>query len=297
MILLQPVQEHDANALFPLIFSTPVTDTLVWDGPESLEAFRLALAERADQVRRGERHIFTIIEQTLGQPIGSASIRPDAEGFRADIGLWIGQPYHGNGYGTLVVRKLLEYGFNSLGVEKIDAYVFVGNWASRRIFEKNNFQHEGTIRRAVRKRGMALDEWLFGITRDDWNEGVKSQALTLEPDSFLFHICRPIDWQAANKAGMYTAESIRSEGFIHCSRAAQVVPVANQFYKAVLPLVILWIDPAKVKPTIKWESVGEGIFPHIYGPVSTEAIIAVADFSPDPDGTYRTIPQLTYPQI
>lgn len=292
MILLQAVQADDAEALFPLIFSNLVADTLVWDGPESLESFRQALAERAEQVSRGERHIFTIVEQASGRPVGSASIRPDAELFRADMGLWIGQAYQNMGYGTSVIRKLLEYGFNSLNLEKIEAYVFVGNWASRRVFEKNDFQLEGTIRKAVRKRGLALDEWVFGITREDWDESVESQDHLLEINGYLFHICQPGDWQRTQADGTYAAESLKLEGFIHCSRADQVLLVANQFYRDIQPLVLLCIDPAKVKSAIKWEFVDGGIFPHIYGQINIEAIAAVIELTPDPDGFFRTLPQI-----
>lgn len=296
MIFLQPVQEEHAEALFPLIFSNPVTDTLVWDGPESLESFRQALAERAEQVAQGERHIFTIVERASSQPIGSASIRPDAEKFRSDIGLWIGQPYHNKGYGTLVVRRLLTYGFDALGLEKIEAYVFIGNKPSRRIFEKNGFQLEGTIRKAVRKRGLALNEWLYGITREDWSELVSNRDMSLDSSGYLLHICRPPDWQAAQEKGAYTAESLEREGFIHCSRADQILQVANHYYHDITPLVLLWIDPARVKPQIKWEPVGQEFFPHIYGPLNLEAVVASQDFLPDPDGTFHILPQINLPQ-
>ena len=35
MLILRPVQPVDADILFPLIYHTPVTDTLLWDGPAS----------------------------------------------------------------------------------------------------------------------------------------------------------------------------------------------------------------------------------------------------------------------
>jgi len=292
MIYLQPVQGNDAEALFPLIFSTPVADTLAWDGPETRESFRDALDERAVQVARGERYIFTIVESASGQPVGSASIRPDADKFRGDIGLWIGQPYHNRGYGTRVVRRLLAYGFDALGLEKIEGCVFVGNWASRRIFEKNGFQLEGTIRKAVCKRGLALDEWLFGITREDWLEQVNSGDQFPDATSFLFHICQPHDWQAAQEMGVYIPASLEQEKIIHCSRLDQVLRVANHFYQAVRPLALLRIDPLKVKASIRWEAVADEVFPHIYGPISIEAVSAVQDFSPDPDGVFRLLPQI-----
>ena len=54
-----------------------------------------------------------------------------------------------------------------LRLEKLEATVFVGNVASRRVFEKNGFLLEGTIRRAVKKRGRLVDEWLFGLLPEE----------------------------------------------------------------------------------------------------------------------------------
>ena len=104
-------------------------------------------------------------------PIGSADHPPGADQeLRADVGLWIGLPYHGKGYGTLAVRWLVDYGFTRLGLEKIEASIYTGNWASRRIFEKNGFILEGTIRKATLKRGQWQDDWRVGITREDYQQ-------------------------------------------------------------------------------------------------------------------------------
>ena len=90
-------------------------------------------------------------------------MRPLPGDFRADIGLWVGEPFHGKGYGTAAIAQAVAYGFRALKLSKIEATCFVGNWPSRRSFEKNGFVLEGTIRRAVKKRGVLVDEWLLGI--------------------------------------------------------------------------------------------------------------------------------------
>lgn len=167
-VRLRPVRMEDAEELFPLIYNTPVVDTILWDGPESLDGYRQSLAERAERVRRGEGHIFTILEPGSDAPIGTASIRPDERNFKATIGLWVGEPYHGRGYGTQALEWLLEYGFNTLNLTKIESCAFTGNQASRRIHEKAGFRLEGTSRQAELKRGRPVDEWLFGITREEY---------------------------------------------------------------------------------------------------------------------------------
>ncbi|MDB4967388.1 MAG: acetyltransferase, family [Myxococcales bacterium] len=172
MIELRAPLPSDVEALHPLVAGTGVADTLLWDGPASLDEYRRTWLIFVEEVARGGRQTFTIVETATGAVIGTAGLRPVAGSdaapwFRADIGLFIGIPYQGRGYGTAAVRQLLDVGFGKLGLEKIEAAVFVGNVASRRIFEKNGFVLEGTIRKAVRKRGRLVDEWLLGIVREE----------------------------------------------------------------------------------------------------------------------------------
>jgi RimJ/RimL family protein N-acetyltransferase len=164
VITLRPLRSEDADPLYPLIAGTDVPDTLVWDGPESLEEFRESIADRASRADRGELHVFAVT--TEDAPVGCIDVRPEND-FRGDVGLWIGRGHHGLGYGSEAVRLATRYAFERLGLAKLEAGVFVGNLASRRIFEKNRYTLEGTIRRAVRKRGRFVDEWLFGILREE----------------------------------------------------------------------------------------------------------------------------------
>lgn len=280
MITLRPPQAADAEILFPLVYQTEVADTLLWDGPLSWEEYHQGIARRAEQVQRGEHHLFTIIAPDPEQPIGMTDIRPYEEPHRADIGLWIGIPFQGKSYGTKVVHCLVEYGFVRLELEKIEASVFVGNLASRRIFEKNGFLLEGTIRRAIYKRGQFLDEWLFGITRQDYLAAV----------SWIVHLCPWQGWLEAQTRGEYRAESLHTEGFIHASRPDQIVEVANTFYRGLPDLVLLWIDPNQVRARILWEAVGGQVFPHICGPLNLDAVHTVVEIRPQADGFFRGQP-------
>ncbi|MGZ3771659.1 MAG: GNAT family N-acetyltransferase [Bdellovibrio sp.] len=162
-ISLRGVLGADADFLFPYIHNSPVTDNIVWDGPTTLAEYKDGLNQRETQHLNGEVHFFTIIE-SANNPIGTITIRPQNE-FRADIGLWIGLPFHGKGYGTEAIQLITDYGFDKLKLQKIEALVFVGNLASRKIFEKNGYVLEGTIRSAVKKRGKLLDEWILGLVK------------------------------------------------------------------------------------------------------------------------------------
>ena len=105
--------------------------------------------------------------------------------------------------------------------------------------------------------------------------------------SLIVHICSRQAWEAAQVQGEYKAPSLGSEGFMHCSRPNQVLGVANQFYRGVEGLVLLWIDPQKVDAEIRWEAADGETFPHIYGPLNLDAVVGVKDFEPDSDGRFN----------
>ncbi len=112
----------------------------------------------------------------------------------------------------------------------------------------------------------------------------------------IFHITSRTAWDEAQKCGDYRAESLTAEGFIHCSTLAQVLPVANNFYKGQSELILLEIEPALLSSTLKWEPPSGGtpppgvaigdMFPHIYGSVNLDAVIRIVDLASKPDGSF-----------
>lgn len=118
----------------------------------------------------------------------------------------------------------------------------------------------------------------------------------------IYHITTRDAWQHAHDSGMYRAPSLESEGFIHCSTAAQVVPVANALYPGQADLVLLAINPAGLAAALRWEppahpnpddpvpAAEHDLFPHVYGPINTSAVTRALDFPPGEDGRF-TLPE------
>jgi uncharacterized protein (DUF952 family) len=107
----------------------------------------------------------------------------------------------------------------------------------------------------------------------------------------IVHICLRKEWAESLKLGEYSAGSLALEGFIHCSRPEQVLRVANHYFPGTVDLVLLWIEVNKLKVELRWEPSDGEVFPHLYGPLNLEAVVAVVGFPPDPDGTFRVLPE------
>jgi len=99
----------------------------------------------------------------------------------------------------------------------------------------------------------------------------------------ILHIATLADWDAARSAGVYTTSTrgvtLEQEGFIHCSRADQWERVRAAFYADVIePLVLLEIDTDLLDVPVVEEPPAPGVaesFPHVYGPISPGAVVAV----------------------
>ncbi|NJP11048.1 MAG: DUF952 domain-containing protein [Leptolyngbyaceae cyanobacterium RU_5_1] len=103
----------------------------------------------------------------------------------------------------------------------------------------------------------------------------------------ILHITSRSHWQHAQQASAYCADSLDSEGFIHCSTPNQVVWVANTFYQGQSGLVLLCIAPSQVQPELRYDEIETGErFPHIYGPLNLDAVIQVLEFEPDTAGRF-----------
>ena len=102
----------------------------------------------------------------------------------------------------------------------------------------------------------------------------------------IYHICKRVDWVKAQELGEYGAESLSSEGFIHFSTRSQVIDTANRYYKNETGLILLCVEVDKITVELKYERSGEGVFPHVYGPVEIDAVEEILQFEEDEDGNY-----------
>jgi ribosomal-protein-alanine N-acetyltransferase len=90
---------------------------------------------------------------------------------RAEIGYNLAPEYWRRGIMTNALSAVIDYGFSSLGLNKIEATVGVNNTRSSRLLRKLGFQLEGTLRDYRNRRGVFGDSLFFGLLRREWPAG------------------------------------------------------------------------------------------------------------------------------
>lgn len=93
----------------------------------------------------------------------------------------------------------------------------------------------------------------------------------------IYHLLSRQLWDRQTESD-YRADSLATEGFIHCSFAHQLAWAANRFHAETEDLIALEIDVSRLKSELKVEppsptSTSSELFPHVYGPINRDAVV------------------------
>ncbi len=94
----------------------------------------------------------------------------------------------------------------------------------------------------------------------------------------IYHIVTPEVWEKFKDENEYEAESLTTEGFIHCSYQNQLDDVLQRYYANADKVLILSINPHYLTSELIAEpSTNREIYPHIYGKINKAAIVDVKE--------------------
>jgi RimJ/RimL family protein N-acetyltransferase len=110
------------------------------------EELLASIQELPELAERGRLLALAAVDAESGEIVGGATLHHlDSERKIVEIGYFVLPAARGRGVATTIARLLAEHAF-SLGIERVAAYVNVGNTASDRVLEKAGFTREGVVR-------------------------------------------------------------------------------------------------------------------------------------------------------
>lgn len=104
------------------------------------------------------------------EPIGTIGfVGWDRETRLAEVGFILMNFHTGRGYMTEACRAVIDFGFEGMGLEIVEAKSLPNNLASIRVLEKVGMKREGRIQGRLFSKGLLVDLDLFRVRKEEWS--------------------------------------------------------------------------------------------------------------------------------
>jgi len=122
-------------------------------------------------------YTFAIELREIGRVIGAVDLRTASRLWRiGEIGYTVARPYWGQGYNIEAGALLINFGFQTLALRRIQAICDVANRRSYRTMEKLGMVREMILYRARFQNGRPIDRYRYSIRRREWERFPLYQA-------------------------------------------------------------------------------------------------------------------------
>ena len=195
---------------------------------EALVAAGLATDAPAD----GQWWPMTIQERETGEVVGDLVLHLTNGGRTGEVGYSLTRRHWGRGYATEALTALVGWVLDELPVTRLAGLLHPDNRASAMVLERTGFVFEGHTRLSFWHDDDNSDDWIYGLTRQDWT------AWTSRP----LHPPREVSLEPVTTSNKEAVLALRT----HHTQEAFVAPMLHSFADALVP------DLVAGAPLVPW---------------------------------------------
>jgi RimJ/RimL family protein N-acetyltransferase len=179
LVSLREVQAVDASVLVDLL-SAPEVSRFISTPPETTPDFQRYVAWAVGERQAGRYVAFAIVPHEAQRPVGMAYLREIEPRFAtAEWGFALGTRYWGSGYFMDAARQLIDFAFGTAGEHRLEARAAVQNARCNNALQKIGAVREAVLRRAFLRNGEYLDQVLWTIIDEDWEQAKMTWGLRI----------------------------------------------------------------------------------------------------------------------
>lgn len=168
-LMLRKMERFDTDDMYEYAKLADVTRYLTWEPHPDTGYTKKYLAFIAGKYKTYDFHDWAVCLRDSGKMIGTCGFTSlDAKNMCAEIGYVINPVYNGMGYATEAAKRIIEFGFNELDLERIEAKYITENSASRRVMNKLGMQFEGIHRNCLQLRGQFVSVGICAVLKDEF---------------------------------------------------------------------------------------------------------------------------------
>ena len=171
--MLRGLRVADSYDMYEYAHRADVTRYLTWQPHPNREYTKEYLEYILTRYRAGEFFDWAVIWHEDGEPsdkmIGTCGFtRFDYSNNSAEIGYVINPEFRGRGIAGEAARRVIRFGFDELGLNRIEAKYMDGNVASRKVMEKIGMKYEGTMRGSLKIGGEYRDVGVCAMLYEEY---------------------------------------------------------------------------------------------------------------------------------
>ncbi len=168
-LVLRKMLPTDAEDMFEYAQNPAVTRFLLWE-PHVSRKFTLSyLKFIQSQYSSGNFFDWAVTLADSGKMIGTCGFTTfDEENNTAEIGYVLNPDYWRQGIATEVLRRVMHFGFDVLGLHRIYVRIMDGNDASVAVARKCGMRHEATLWRSLLVKGEYRTIKIYAILKEEF---------------------------------------------------------------------------------------------------------------------------------
>jgi RimJ/RimL family protein N-acetyltransferase len=172
-LTLRPSQESDIESIYQACQDPLISHFTTVPANYTLEHAQSFVRQLDPEGLQNKREIRFIIETNQGAAPSLAGVisfhSPNFNNKVAEIGYWIAKEHRGKSIGTTAVKVLTNFGFETMGWNRIEAMIDHDNEASKKVVTRAGYEHEGLLRqRVIRADGNVIDMDIFAALQKNW---------------------------------------------------------------------------------------------------------------------------------
>lgn len=255
-LTIRPFVLEDVDVLWHRRNDPLVTKYQNWETPFPIgkTASLVASLVAMDGPENDEWWMAMVVDRTTGEPVGELAVHLSWDSKVAEVGYNFDPPHWGKGYAVEALDSLIAYLWEQVGVERVFGMLHPENRASAHVLERCGLVFEGHTRKSYWDGDEVSDDWIYGMTRDEWDAWRNRPGG--HPDVVEF-----VEIDADNARAVARLVT-------HRSQQSFVAPVRVSYGDALFPEVI---DGAPVVPWMRAVEADSELAGFVMIAVTTEA--------------------------
>lgn len=147
-LILREIRDEDFLDMYEYASLPYIGPQAGWEPHTSYDHTRLSIKLFRNKGKFNQLGVYSIILKSENKMIGTCELHTYTPNFKAELGYTINPNYWGCGYAVEAGRALIEWGFETLNLKRIECNAFTNNTQSLRVAQKLGFVNEGIRRKA-----------------------------------------------------------------------------------------------------------------------------------------------------